>query len=104
MKEINFGEYIKEKRIEKKLSLRALGELIGLSAGYLLDIEKGRRSALSGDLLEKIIKELELDARKAYDLAGESRGELPEDIVRIIKENPELIVYIREKYFKEERI
>ena len=37
-------EYLKEKRLEHGLSLRALGELAGISYVYVRDIEQGDKS------------------------------------------------------------
>lgn len=59
MKEI--GEKIKELRLQKGLTLRELGELTSLSAGYLSQIERGK-STLGIDNLATIAMALETNA------------------------------------------
>jgi ribosome-binding protein aMBF1 (putative translation factor) len=40
-----FGEKVREARLARGLSMRALGELVGVSAQYINDIERGARHA-----------------------------------------------------------
>ena len=57
---MNFGEFIKEKRITKGINLRKLAELTGIAPGYLSDIEQGKRNSPTPEKLAKIIEVLEL--------------------------------------------
>jgi transcriptional regulator with XRE-family HTH domain len=49
-----FGQYLKELRIAKGLTLIELGKLIDLSNPYLSQIENGKRGIPAPDLLEKL--------------------------------------------------
>lgn len=53
----NLGQYIRELRDKKDLSLRELAKKVSCSAAFLSDIELGRRYP-SDELLSKISKEL----------------------------------------------
>ena len=52
---MTFGEYIKEKRLEKGITLRGFAEIIDISPVYMCNLEKGRRPAPSEAIMEKII-------------------------------------------------
>ncbi|UUV17768.1 XRE family transcriptional regulator [Fusobacteria bacterium ZRK30] len=53
----NIGEKIKELRINKGMTLRALGETVDLSAGFLSQLERGL-TTISVDVLQRISVEL----------------------------------------------
>lgn len=64
--QMNFKEYLSLKRQEKQLTIRKFATLIGISPAFLCDLESGSRSFPANskkypDLLERIIKALELD-------------------------------------------
>ena len=64
--QMNFKEYLSLKRQEKQLTIRKFATLIGISPAFLCDLESGSRSFPANskkypDLLERIIKVLELD-------------------------------------------
>ena len=40
----NFGEFISRKRVEKKITLRKMAEMLNVSAPFLTDVEKDRRN------------------------------------------------------------
>ncbi len=42
-----FGAYIREHRLAAKIGLRDAAKVIGISPGYLSDVERGERPALS---------------------------------------------------------
>lgn len=95
---MNFGEYIKLKRIEKGISLRQFASKIGISPSYMSDIEKGRRYAPDKEKLEQIQKVLfvrDEEIQKFYDLAGLSRNEVPQDLPEYIINNNEIKVLLR---------
>ena len=52
------GEYIRELREDKDLSVRELAKRLGLSAPFLSDVELGRRYP-SGGVLSKLSRELD---------------------------------------------
>lgn len=95
---MNFGEYIKAKRMEKSISLRQLASKIGISPSYMSDIEKGRRYAPDKEKLAQLQKILfinEDEIQKFYDLAGLSRNEVPQDLPEYIINNEEIKVLLR---------
>ena len=49
-----FGPFIREIRIQKGLGQRELASKIGVSASYLNDIEKDKRTAPRLDIIKKI--------------------------------------------------
>ena len=51
-----FGEYVKTKRLEKKISLRKLAEYLDIVPAYMSDIEKGRRYPPDKEKIYKIAK------------------------------------------------
>ncbi len=44
MEYANFGKFISTKRIEKKITLRKMAEMLEVSAPFLTDVEKDRRN------------------------------------------------------------
>ena len=50
----NFGTFIREKRIAKGIKQREMAIKIGVSASYLNDIEKEKRTAPKLDIVKKI--------------------------------------------------
>ena len=79
----NFGEFLKDKRLQAHLTLREFARRLDRSAPYITDIEKNRRNPFSTEDLEKVADVLELskeDRTLMYDLAGEKRNEIAPDI------------------------
>ena len=100
---MTFKQYIKNKRINKSYSIRAMADILQLSHGYLADIEKGRRQAPNKVILDKIISALELnkpDKELLYDLAAKTRNDIPVDIKEYILSNKDSYNTIR-KLIKE---
>ena len=58
--EIKVGELIKAKREEKKYSLVDFAQIIGITPGYLSQIENGRKKNPKLEILLKIAKELDI--------------------------------------------
>ena len=99
MENNNFGDFINKKRIEKNISLRALALKIGISTTYLSDIEDGRRTGLSNEYLQKLVEALELNDQEKtflYDLASKKNNTIPLDVTNLIKENDEIIAFLRQ--------
>lgn len=96
---MKFGDYIREKRETKSLTLNEVAEKIDHSCPYLLDIEKNRRLPFSSpEKLERLGAALGLTAKEQielYDLAGAGRGELPPDLLTYVEEHPYIIKAIR---------
>jgi len=90
-----FGSYVRSVRIKNEIGQRELAQKIGLSASYLNDIEKNKRSAPKNDIIKKLSLVLKLDLDLLNDLAGNSKKTLPPDILDYIEKNPEIISLIR---------
>ena len=90
MGKITFGEYIIEKRHLADLSAREFANRLKISAVYLCDIEKGRKAAISDEILKKMITVLALDESETehfYDLAAKARNTVSADLPDYIMEN-----------------
>ncbi len=59
--EIKVGEVIKAKRLEKGYGLVEFAKIAGVSAGYLSQLENGRKTNPNLEVLTKISKELGID-------------------------------------------
>jgi transcriptional regulator with XRE-family HTH domain len=59
--EISIGEIIRTKREEKGFKLGEFAQLIEISAGYLSQIENGRKTNPKLDIILRIIHELDID-------------------------------------------
>ena len=63
------GDYLKEQRLLKRLSLRQLADQAGVSNPYLSQIERGLRKP-SADVLQQIAKAMRISAESLYVRAG----------------------------------
>ena len=93
--EKKFGKLIRELRIQKKIGQRELANKIGLSASYLNDIEKEKRSAPKLSIIKKLAIELDKDVNYLNDLAAISKNTIAPDINEIINDNPNIVSLIR---------
>lgn len=101
-----FGLFLREKRLQKDLSLRKLAELSGLSHIYLYHVESGKKAPPSDVALTELEKALKLDNESKilfFDLAAKSKSEYdksnfysPIDIARYINEQSNVKNVIRE--------
>ncbi|MCI9379346.1 MAG: helix-turn-helix transcriptional regulator [Eubacterium sp.] len=79
----NFGEFISRKRVEKKITLRKMAEMLNVSAPFLTDVEKDRRNPFDMDKLTKLAEILGLskeDNALMLDLAGKKRNAVAPDL------------------------
>ena len=86
----HFGSFIKEKRNNIGLSLRALANIVGISTAYLSDIEKGKRNPPPAEKLCKLSQALNLNEKDKsilHDLAGTGRNNVPYDLTEYIISN-----------------
>jgi transcriptional regulator with XRE-family HTH domain len=89
--EINkrFGDFVREKRLERKINLRKLAEIIGIVPAYMSDIENNRRYPPDKEKIYKIASALELsedETNTLFDLAANEKEnsvspDLPEYIM-----------------------
>ena len=96
MNDLTFGSFVRQKRLESEMSLRALAQRLELSPVYMSNIENDLKPAPSQAKLDKLVKIFMLDKTDTellWDLAAKSRKQrvsvdLPDyimerDIVRV---------------------
>ena len=79
----NFGEFIAKKRLERRITLRKMAEMLDCSATFLSDIEKDRRNPLDMERMEKLSQLLALseeERNEMLDLAGRKRNSVAPDL------------------------
>lgn len=79
----NFGDFLTQKRCEKKITMRQLATKLGVSAPFLTDVEKDRRNPFDIEKLEILAAFLELsdeDRNTMMDLAGKKRETVAPDL------------------------
>lgn len=88
-KELQFGEYLKEIRKEKGLTLRQIEKVSGVSNAYLSQVENGKRSVPTPDILMKIHEALGVSYEELMEKAGyistEVRSELIPETVQTME-------------------
>lgn len=98
---MDFGTFIKGKRIEKGIALRELADKLKITPSYLSDIEKGRRYAPDKDKILEISSILgivdEEELSQMFDLAGQSKAKdaVAPDLPEFINENEKIRVLLR---------
>lgn len=95
-----FGEFLREKRLERKLVLRKLATEIRVSPSLLSDIENGEKNAPSDEILKGITNVLEMnkeETEKLYDLAAETKNglQVPVDIKESVMSNNTIKIALR---------
>lgn len=70
--QIKVGEVIKAKRTEKQISLVDFAREVGISPGYLSQLENGRKTNPQLEVMLKITKALDLDLDMLLGLEQES--------------------------------
>ncbi len=77
-----FGEYIKQKRLEKNFTLREFCRAINEDASNWSKIERGLLPPPQGeDNLKQIAKVLDIDLEEIINMASVSAGKIPEAII-----------------------
>ena len=85
----NFGDFITQKREEKKITLREMAKRLGITPPYLSDVEKDRRNPFDLGKLELLSSILILSEDEKIimlDLAGKKRNEVAPDLPKYIME------------------
>lgn len=80
---VTFGEFIRQKRVEKAITLRKMANIMEYSPTYWSDIENGRRNPPGIAKLELICKQLDLtteERNRLFDLAGDFVQVPPPDL------------------------
>ena len=84
----DFGQFISEKRKEFSLTSTELAKRVGISTGYLSQLERSKRVNPDIQLLKKIISVFELDEDEIvcfYELYSKVSGEFCPDISEYIQ-------------------
>jgi DNA-binding XRE family transcriptional regulator len=82
-----FGPALQQLRLDRKLTQWKLAELLGISTGYLYDIERGYHGPPPIERVQKMAEVLYIDADELMALAGY----LPLDLPGIIQKQPILM-------------
>jgi len=95
-----FGKQLRRIRQAKKISIRQLARAVAKTPTYLSDIENGNNRPPEKELLERIIKELNIENSPAlkntlFDLAAKERKDVPADVKEYIMSNKNLLQIIR---------
>ncbi|MGN0612803.1 MAG: helix-turn-helix domain-containing protein [Porcipelethomonas sp.] len=98
---MTFGEFLKQKRLEKEITLRGFAKLIDISPVYLCDLEKGRKAAPSMEVMQRMVRQLALDKEEIerfYDLAAleqTAKNPVPKDLNEFLKDNRVIVSALR---------
>ena len=94
--EKTFGTFIREKREQMGLSVRALALKIDISAVYLSDIENFNRPApRKPEVFDKLASALNLTEDDQAYLKKAAIASRTEDIERYLKDNPRVCIALR---------
>ena len=94
--EKSFGTFIREKREQMGLSVRALALKVGISAVYLSDIENFNRPApRKTEVFDKLVTALHLTEDDQAYMKKTALASRTEDIERYLKENPRVCAALR---------
>jgi len=98
---MTFGEYLKQKRLDKEITLRGFAKLVDISPVYLCDLEKGRKAAPSMKVMQKMVSKLALnkeESERFYDLAAleqTAKNPIPKDLNAFLKDNRVIVSALR---------
>lgn len=84
----DFGQFISEQKQKKFLQSQELAKKLGISLGYLSQLEHGKRNCPDPELLYKMAEIFELDleeTREMYDLYAKASGRLSPDISEYVQ-------------------
>lgn len=98
MRAETFEDFLRKKRLKKKLGLREFAKLIGMQPSNYCSIEGGSLPAPPEDKLLLIGEKLNLnrkERRKLFDLAAQSRDDIPADIKELIRKDAVIPAMLR---------
>jgi transcriptional regulator with XRE-family HTH domain len=100
-----FGKALKEARLKAKKTLREAGDHVGLSVGYISDIEQGRKSAPDLETVRKLQDYLRVDDDALVILASEARTKRPTEIMQHLQSRPKLSeLFMRARNLSDEQL
>ena len=86
----DFGQFISEQKRKHSLQSKELAEMLGISMGYLSQLEHGKRVCPDQELLKKMIEVFNLNEEERiiiFDLYEKASGKLSPDIVEYVQSN-----------------
>jgi transcriptional regulator with XRE-family HTH domain len=90
---MRFGQFVRDRRTAKELSLRKIAELVGVNPTYLSQVEQGNCDPPTAERVRRMAEILGENADELTALAGR----VPEDLPRILQKQPaRLAAFIRE--------
>lgn len=100
-----FGETLKQARIEAKKTLRETGAFVGLSIGYLSDIEQGRKNPPDLETVRKLQEFLRVKNDDLITLAADARTQRPTEVIQRLQQRTRLSeLFFRAKDLSDERL
>jgi transcriptional regulator with XRE-family HTH domain len=88
-----FGQFVRDRRTAKGLSLRKFAELVGVSPTYLSQVEQGNCDPPTAERVRRMAEILGENADELTALAGR----VPTDLPRMLQKQPaQLAAFIRE--------
>lgn len=96
MPEMTFGQFLHH--VRKRTNGTQIAKVAGISYVYLLDLEKGARPVPSDTVLMALSDALPFNSgekEKFFDLAASESDSVPLDVAKYLKENKELVSFIR---------
>jgi len=87
----SFGEFLTEKRKEKKITMRELERRSGISQAYISQLENGKRNPPKPEVLKKLAEALEIQYILLLVAAGYMEEYQQEIINEFRKDVPEVI-------------
>jgi transcriptional regulator with XRE-family HTH domain len=94
--DMTFGEYLKQLRIKKRLTLKKLAGLAGLSPSYLSRIERGERNIPNARFLKRLAPHLNLTPQEIMIAAGYLNNEAGKSSLYKDREDEEISSQWRE--------
>jgi len=96
---LSFGDYLRELRIRREISMRTLAKELNMDVGNLSRIENGKmKPPMKEQFLEDISDILKLSKKekeKLIDISSHESGEYPRDIKEMLKEHSYIPVLLR---------
>jgi len=89
---MEFGERLRELRLQQGLSQRKLAKEVGINFTYLSKIETGKMSPPAQDTIQRLATALDADPDELLVLAGR----VPNDVKDVVTKSSELPTFLRE--------
>lgn len=93
-----FGRFVEQRRKAADMTMRDFADKVGITAPYLSDIEKGRRSAPDSklEIISEVLRLSREETAQMYDLAAQTReNQAPADLTDYINETEKARVALR---------